>query len=291
MVLSFTPVSQDTLERDSIDLLDGFPDDCFPETPSGTGPLPTSSTQPSLHERGQDASSSYMSMEEKHALLQRVRAGDSQARDTLIVDFVPYCQAMAARYVSAYAWASPRIEFDDLAQIGMLEVISKFDVALTKQDCFSYLFAVARYAVLGYCHRHATLIERPPNGHLPLPRIVSLNTPIGRNDKGRVQRTLGDLLPAPTGPVQEERDYRALYQALEALSPRQRETLQRHYGLGYASESLLTISRSFQQKGCMRHPRTADIHERRAMVKLRTLLARDAHLQHRRASASEEALA
>lgn len=279
MVLSFPPVSKDTFELDSFDLLDGFSDECFTETPSETDPLPTSSEQPSPQEPGQDAPAGYLSWEEKQALLERVRAGDCQAKETLIVDFVPYCQAMAARYVSAYAWASPRIEFDDLAQLSILEVISKFDVALTKRDFFSYLFAMARYAVLGYCHRHATLIERPPNGHLPLPRIVSLNAPVGKNDKIRVKRTLADLLPAPCGPAQEERDYSALHQALETLSPRQRETLQRHYGLGCASESLLTISLSFQQGGRSTHPHTdstATTHERRAMVKLRKLLASNA---------------
>ncbi len=187
-----------------------------------------------------------ISDEQKNALVHRARAGDEAAREEIILSFVRYCAALAARYTRTYAWASPRIEYLDLAQMGMLTVIQTLDRALQQEKPFLYLVVTVRNEISDYCLSHTSLIttpevHTPDRPFFPRKEVVSLDTPISEDGPD----TVGDLLAAPTpteGDDPQEK-YRRLYEAVERLPEKRRHIVKRHWGLQCAPESLNAIGR------------------------------------------------
>jgi hypothetical protein len=74
--------------------------------------------------------------------------------------------------------------------------------------------------------------------------VDSLDAPL-RNGQG----CLAEMLSAPTHkPQQESGDFASLYQAISALTPKQRYVIQRYFGLdGDTSEPIAAISRRLSQ--------------------------------------------
>lgn len=220
------------------------------------------------------ASGRFLTTHEKDQLVARARAGDAQARSDIILNFWRPCYLLALRYSRAYAWASPRLDGEELAQEGMLFVAKTVDMALTKYTPFSYLYKVVRWEMQEYCQVHCSLITTPLSHvpHIPQPSswdMLSLDTPVTGKD---ATLTLADVLPDTRPPYQDdEAQYQPLYEAIEQLSPRQREVLKRHYGLGYCPESLNAIGWSLT-KGVTTRPTLANIAKRRALDTLRPRL-------------------
>jgi hypothetical protein len=88
-----------------------------------------------------------------------------------------------------------------------------------------------------YCFKYAGLITRGPRQDRV--QVGRLDAPYGESDA-----CYADVLPAPTPKSEQEQpNYEMLYQAINALTEKQRYVILRHLGLdGNASESLGTIS-------------------------------------------------
>jgi RNA polymerase sigma factor (sigma-70 family) len=216
-----------------------------------------------------------ISKEEQQQIVERARKGDTQAQEAIILSLVPKCESLSRHYCRTYEWASARIEYLDLVQVGNLAILQALPRALASDDPYPYLYKVARYEISRYCMRYASLITTPQphpfvNQGKPLPHVMmeSLNKPY---DEENEERTWEACL-AEKAPVEEtERDYQPLYEAVEKLSPRVRETIKRHYGLGREPEPLQVISQSFAQSDTKRAC-SARGYERRGLQKLRQRL-------------------
>lgn len=218
--------------------------------------------------------------EEGRELIALARAGDSQARERLILSFFRFCNFLASRYAYTYAWASPRIECQDLVQYGMLLVMERVDRALATDHPIPYLIRLLRNEIADYCFSFSSLIKTPEHNRINHPDatipVASLETPITESPRDGAQLTLADSLPAPAltlehAPEQDDPDYRHLYEAVKHLSPRQCETITRHYGLGCDPESLNIISQSFPKHGKTRSI-GAYLAKKAALQKLRKCL-------------------
>lgn len=201
--------------------------------------------------------------EEERELRDRARAGDEQARSSLIENCLRYVAYISARYKRFVH----HDDYLDLVGVGNLAVVEYAEKALAMDSPCAYLFTVAKYAIINYCMTHASLITKSRDYDAPDPYTGSLDTPIYQDSN----TTLLDLLATPE-PTRAERDYTGLYEALDTLPERYRNVLIRHYGLcGHQAESLYEMSRAMSEnpgpKSC-----AAYLIEYRALARLRQRL-------------------
>jgi DNA-directed RNA polymerase specialized sigma24 family protein len=203
----------------------------------------------------------------ERALLQRAQAGEN-IRDEVILSLQPRITALASRMHTQLAQSMQLgnvIERSDLVNTANVAMLASYDVALTKENPFGYLFKAAKVAMI-HCLSGRTghaISTRVPGGPVP---VLSLDKPEGNGQH------LADLLAwelrLPSRPEQQR--FRALQQAIEALPEKQRVVIQRCFGFGeYAPESLNQISRLFSS-----NPRTRSAHHyyHRALDALRQVL-------------------
>ena len=128
-------------------------------------------------------------------------------------------------------------EYLDLVSVGNLAIVECFEKALTVDNPVAYLLGVAKLAVKAYCCKHSSLITHQQGQ--PFVWVDSLDAPLGNG-----QGCLAEMLAAPTQELQQEpADFDRLYEAISALTPKQRYVIQRHFGLdGDAPESIAAIS-------------------------------------------------
>ncbi len=209
--------------------------------------------------------------EHEQDLVRRAQAGDAQARHDIIVSLTSYCERLARRYMAAYRWASPRLEADDLAQLGLLTALECLDKALVCDHPYPYLVVAVRHEMYEYCCAHASLITTPQvhTDRPAYPRMgtISLDKPLTPGEPA----TLVDVLPEPVQVAHEEPKHPALHQAVADLPKRQQETIRRHYGFDGPPESLNSISLSMATSTRSR-PSCASTHIRLAHSKLRARL-------------------
>lgn len=204
-----------------------------------------------------------LTREQEQCLVIRARAGDEQAKEAICVHLMSYSSSIAGRLARTFRWAAPRIEYLDLVQTGMLAVLENFEQALQVENPIAYLIRVIRYQMFEYCRSYSSLIRTPHNSRTQLPHwnVDSLDVPLSRAEVG--SSTFADVLAAPCGgePEPDEASYQLLYAVIEQrLSHRQREMVERHYGLGCAPESIFAIGRSLaatamhpERAGCCLH--------------------------------------
>lgn len=210
-----------------------------------------------------------LTQEEESELKERARAGDEQARASLIESCLHYVAFIAARY-KRYIHHD---DYLDLVGVGNLAIVEYAEKALTMDNPCAYLFAIAKTTIITYCMTRASLITKSRYTCSPDAYIESLDAPLYQDSEA----TLLDRLAAPeTEPEEEpeskESDYTSLYNALETLPERHREVLIRHYGLhGHTAESLYEMSRELSAnpgpKSC-----AAYLIEYRALARLRKQL-------------------
>ncbi len=177
--------------------------------------------------------------EEEQHLVVRAQQGDRDARDAILLSCQSYVRSVAAKYARTYAWASPRIEYLELVQIGNMAAIESFDKALASGNPLGFLRATMSWAIVHYCPTHISPITTPRDrAGKPLPAmdVESIDVPLDNNEN----ETLADLIPE-TVQTEKERDYQPLYAVIEKLPEKWRETVTRHYGIGCAPESLNAI--------------------------------------------------
>jgi RNA polymerase sigma factor (sigma-70 family) len=208
-----------------------------------------------------------LNQEQERELAGRARAGDAQARASVIESCLRYVAFIAARY-KRYVHHD---DYLDLVGVGNLAVVENVEKALTMDNPQAYLFVLARLAIVDYCVTRATLITKSRYTLAPDPSISSLDAPICQESDA----TMLDLIAAPEAEQkqeQEEQDYTSLYEALNILPERYREVLTRHYGLyGHPAESLYEMSRQLSAKPGPKSS-AAYLIEYRALARLRSQL-------------------
>ena len=167
--------------------------------------------------------------QEERALVARARSGDPNARQALFTSggLLKYVQYWASRYAQVYKWIA-RLDYWDIVQEGNLMLVEMLDRALEKDDPIGYIQACAKYQMRRYCARYGSLISTPQGEYSYT--VDSLD--VADEDDEREQPC--DILEAPPVATSEppEAHYDRLYQALDALTDKQRVVLMRLYGLG-----------------------------------------------------------
>jgi hypothetical protein len=152
----------------------------------------------------------------------------------LLQGFLRYVAYMTSRY-SCYLQHE---EYFDLVSVGNLAIVERLEKTLTVDNPVAYLYGVAKLAIRSYCYTHSQLISQVRGR--PMVWTDSLDAPLC-DRKG----CLADLLVAPCHESEKEQsDFTRLYEAINALTPKQQYVILRFYGLdGDAPESIASISR------------------------------------------------
>ena len=156
---------------------------------------------------------------QEHELLCRMRAGDSDARSTLIEHNLRLVVHVVKKY---YAAADDQDDLISIGTIGLIKAIDTFDIEKGAR--------LATYAAR--CIENAILMEFRAQRRTA--GTVSLNEPIDTDSEGNAL-TLIDLI-ATDDTIAEDLDLKRkriqLYRCLEALeNPRDKEILVLRYGL------------------------------------------------------------
>ncbi len=174
-----------------------------------------------------------LSVDEEQELVRRARAGDKDARESLIHSCLNYVGFMAARY-TCYV---PHDDYLDLIGIGNLAVVEHLDRSLLRDNPCAYLRGVVKYTMLHYCFRYASLIARPQQADL----VYTISLDAATEDRKPLSHR---LTYSESSSDETQYDYTVLYQAVEQLPSQYREVLSCHFGLyGIRPESLYTLSR------------------------------------------------
>jgi RNA polymerase sigma factor (sigma-70 family) len=192
-----------------------------------------------------------LSEAEEHELVIRARAGDEQAKAELIVSCLRYVWNKSYEYFQVRRPA--HTDQLDLAQIANLAMCQGFERALAKPNPAAYLRGIAKRAMSQYCTYSAPLIQKPTRTLAELKKIAmpvvttSLDEPAYRDTPTMLLKI--DILEVsmpPTESIDDEPSrtevrtarWKLLHQAIQTLTPRQREMLIRGYGLyGHPAET------------------------------------------------------
>ncbi len=174
-----------------------------------------------------------LSRGEEAEVVRRARLGDKKAKEELLQSCLRYVAFVTSRYTCYLEHE----EYLDLVSVGNLAIVERLDKALTVENPVAYLHGVAKLAIRSYCYKYSQLITQVRRK--PFVRVDSLEAPIGNGTQ-----CLADRLSAPVSePHQQPADFRALYEAISALTPKQRYVILRHFGLdGDAPESIVALS-------------------------------------------------
>lgn len=182
---------------------------------------------------------------ERQALIEQARQGNEQARGEFVLTFAGYITSVARKYANITSALSMRIEFLDLVQVGNLIVLERMENAFASPNPIGYLHKSISGAIITHCHLNKSLIKPGiAKGNKPLPdyEIKRLDAPAGRQDNGKRDRLLVDVLVAPETLAQPEKDYSDLHQAIENLPENQRDLITRCYGIDCAPETPYAIA-------------------------------------------------
>jgi hypothetical protein len=198
-----------------------------------------------------------LSGEQEAVLVEQARLGDADAQTKLATSLFYGVCGIASRYAQTYVWASPRIDYMELVQMGNMTVLEVMERALSRDNPCAYLMAAAKYEIAQFCQRYCSPIStgRDTQGHfLPALSVSSLDVLLS-SASSQDGITLLDLLACPhqeqaldevtDEPELPEVMHQKLYHAVEALPPSQRNVVKRYFGLSeYPAETLDEISRA-----------------------------------------------
>jgi len=203
--------------------------------------------------------------EQEHALIERALAGE-HVRNDLILSLQPRVYNLAHRLASKYLrgkeQAAERMDFVQKANEEMLQM---FTVALSKENPCSYLLKVARLTMIDCIKEIKASQER--NGERDS-SLLGLDLSDGEDASSFIEAIPVEV--RLVSPREASTAYGALYQAIQALSEKQRLVMVRHYGFGCAPEPLNIISRSLSPKSP--RPANAHYHHKRALIVLERML-------------------
>jgi len=168
---------------------------------------------------------------EEAALVRRARAGDAAARAALIVSCLHYALGKARHY---YHTRRPAHDDElDLAQVASLEMVADLDVALTKRSPVPYLRGIAARAMSIYLSYRSSFIRKPNQfsgeqlATTEFPTVESLDVLAHRKSA----RLKVEIISLEEDAARTQR-FAPLYEALQRLTPKQRNAVVRRYRLG-----------------------------------------------------------
>ena len=162
--------------------------------------------------------------DEARELSARIRAGDRAARAEFVASLLGWLHGWAGR---ARRLGYRADEVDELTQelaLDLAEHAAAYDPARGMPTTWAAFRFRATYARWRRRARHPGGVSHVAPGRL---RVLSLDAPLYDED----DRTLGDRLAAPSGPIGRFEGVR-LDQALATLRPREREAIERRTGWG-----------------------------------------------------------
>lgn len=195
-----------------------------------------------------------LSLAEEHELVIRSRAGWPKARQALIVGCLRYSLGKARAIYNLEQLTHD--DLLDLVQVASLAMLEDLDRALERENPVSYLHGIARRAIALYCSYRSSLVSKPTCFTQKMfekfgeVRVESLDAPLSNRSTllrlDFVQAPAADpaaLLEEEERPEERRARYTVLYEALETLSPRQRQVIALRFGLdGEAGMRRDTIS-------------------------------------------------
>jgi len=131
-------------------------------------------------------------------LITRLRAGDEEARDSLVVKYIPMVKYIIRNYYSAF------LDFEDLLQEGLIGLLS----AIEEYKPEEYDVKFSSFAYICIIRRVYNVIKLTTgNKHRLLNEATSLQTPIGSDES----RSLLDLVAAAIPEFDPEAVYEDKY--------------------------------------------------------------------------------
>jgi DNA-directed RNA polymerase sigma subunit (sigma70/sigma32) len=181
-----------------------------------------------------------LSDEQKQALIERARAGEQQAGHDLVCSLLPSVFLLAIRY----AQIARRTEIGDFCQAASIAMLEALERALEKKNPYAYLYGVARLTMQQCYGLHDELIEKKSHQDYEKENYVTLSLDVPLHSTG--EQTWEDVLEAPAlildGETKTAKEHEPLYQALDALTDKQRIVILRCHGLcGYPQSTLVEI--------------------------------------------------
>jgi len=131
-------------------------------------------------------------------LIEKVRAGDEDARDRLVLKYIPMVKYIVRNYYSSF------LDFEDLMQEGLIGLLSAIEEYKPEQ----YDVKFSSFAYLCIIRRVYNVIKQSTgNKHRLLNEATSLQTPVGSDDN----RIIMDFVPAPVDQFDPEKVMEAKY--------------------------------------------------------------------------------
>ena len=183
-----------------------------------------------------------LSFAEEHDLVIRARAGSPEACRALVVSCLRY--GLGKARVSYNLKQLAHDDLLDLVQVASLAMLEDLGRALKRENPCSYLRGIARRAIALYISYRSSLVSKPTNftqqfrEKFGVVTVESLDAPL--SSEGTVMRLefvqapaadLAALLEEEERPEERRARYAVLYEALETLSPRQRQVITLRFGL------------------------------------------------------------
>jgi len=183
-----------------------------------------------------------LSLAQEQDLVIRARAGSPEARHALVVSCLRYGLGKARVRYNLEQLAHD--DLLDLAQVASLAMLEDLDRALKQENPVSYLRGIGRRSIGLYISYRSSLVSKPTCFTQKMfekfgeVRVESLDAPLFNTST--IMRLEVVQAPAadPTTLLEEEEGleeryarYAALYEALEMLSPRQRQVITLRFGL------------------------------------------------------------
>lgn len=180
---------------------------------------------------------------EEAELVTRARRGDASARAALVESCLHYALGKARHYYNTRLPAHD--DMLDLVQVASLEMVNDLDTALAKKAPAPYLRGIAARAISIYLTYRSEFIRKPlyfTRDKLlafEFPKVERLDVPAYRN-RTRLKVDIIEVAPLPDdaeleGAEQREarndRRFAPLYEALQKLTPHERNGIIQRYGL------------------------------------------------------------
>lgn len=177
---------------------------------------------------------------EEEELATRARRGDEKARAALVASCLRYALGKAR-----FAYNTRRPHHDellDLVQVASLEMVRRLDLALTKTPSGAYLRGIAVRAISIYLTYFSGLIPLPTHATretmatFDIPAVERLDVPAYRGGT-RLKVDIIEVAPLPDDEELEDAEQREarfapLYEALQQLTPKQRNAVVKRFRLG-----------------------------------------------------------
>ncbi len=195
---------------------------------------------------------------QEQALVERARSGED-VRDQIILSLQRRVCALAAKYTRP----NEQEDYCDLVNSANVALLRRYTRAMNHPNPYAYLLCAARSTMVNYCKGYGEHTQRERIGTLSLEKPQN-------SDGTSLADTLFTGQTFVSTSVQEATSV-LLRQAISSLPEKQRQVIERHYGFGYAPESLNSMKN--EASSARTSSMNAFYHHKKALATLRRELA------------------